>query len=233
MNFKAESLLWPVAYLRDCLHGSFLRFLLCRTSWEHHCWGFHWESNQAMLPHATHCSWIQQEDPQAVQLEQCLSSEQSCDCCHNPKLRPGWGWGSPRFGFVLTFGLCSQHRSQHVAAHMEIQLQALKPPCWALHWQYLQFCHVLKPHTNLHVQLCSVTMLLLVLLGPQTWTEAHCNSVCWGLHFYLPTLTLNTLVAPYEGNSLNDKQLNLHFSYLTCTFKISSYFHTPHNKVLT
>lgn len=48
-----------------------------------------------------------------------------------------WGWRSPNLvGLVLshpvlTFGSCSEHRSQHKAAHIEIQLQALEPPCWA------------------------------------------------------------------------------------------------------
>lgn len=53
-----------------------------------------------------------------------------------------------------------------------------------LPWQYLQFCHVLKPHKT-PVSNCAVLPVLLsVLLGSQISTEAHCNSVCQGLNFY-------------------------------------------------
>lgn len=52
--------------------------------------------------------------------------------------------------------------------------------------------------------------------------------------FKIPhTLMINTLVAQYEVSSLDDKQLNLHFSYLTCTFKISPYFIMRGIEVLT
>lgn len=224
-----ESVLWPAAYLRDSLHGSSLILCTVQNLLGAPLLAFHWESDQAMAA-PYHSLFL---DPAAVQLEQCLSSEQSYDCCHNPKPRPGWGWRSPRFGFVLTFGPCSQHR----AAHGKIQLQALEQPCWAFTdstcnsatcWRHTQ--------TSVSVQINHATFSA---FRTTNWNRSTLQFCLSGTSFLPvsvfkipPVLTWNTLVAHYEASSLDDKQLNLHFCYFTCTFKISSCFITRGIEVL-
>lgn len=167
-------------------------------------------------------SWIQQQDPAAAQLEQSLSSEHSCDCCHSPRLR----LDKSQLWFCAHIWALQWAQGPAQGSPRGNPAPGTGSTLLGLCWLYLQFCHVPKPHTNLSVQLGSFTMLLSVLLGPQTGTEARCNSVCQGLHFYhlvfkiQLVLVLNTLVAHYKASFLDDKQLNLHFSYWTCTFKI-------------
>lgn len=65
--------------------------------------------------------------------------------------KPVWVWSSPGFGLeppVLAFGSCSMHRSQCMTVRVEILTVYICTVLVVLHWQYLRFCNVPKPHTH-------------------------------------------------------------------------------------
>lgn len=146
-------MLWPVAYLRDSLHGSSL--ILCAVQNllgapllgislgikpGHGC--------PTMFPFPGSSRKIHR------QFSWSSASEQSRAVAAAITQSQGQAEAGEAPGLVLShseliFGPCSEHRRQHEAAHVEMQLQALAAPCWAFTDQNLPFCQCWS-----HTQTC-------------------------------------------------------------------------------
>lgn len=233
MNWKAESVLWPVAYLRDCLHGSSLMLCAVQNLLGDHCWDFTGNQTRPWLPHTTHSSWIQQfswssAPPQSRAVTAAITQSWGQAeagpvpglvlCSHlGPAVSTGGNTGQPTWK-------SSSRLWKHLAGP-SLTVPAVLPHAEATHKPQC-------PTVQFHHATCSAFRTTNWNRGTLQFCLSETSFLPVSVFKILPLLTLNTVVAHHEASSLGDKQLNLHF-YLTCTLKISSYFIMRGIEVLT